>query len=118
MSVANCNMCDWVAKYSRGESVPFWGKVVYESEHFLAAHSTKPFAEVHVFIGAKAHIPTIFDLTENDNGLAADMMKAIKAASSEVILLKGAAKLEMYLGDFQKGEHIHCHVIYDASDRE
>jgi len=111
-------MCDWVAKKSRGEAVPYWGEVVYESEHFLAAHSTKPFAEVHVFVGAKAHVPTIFDIPENDNELMLDMMNAIKEAAKEVISLKGAAKLEMYLGNFQKGEHIHCHVIYDSSDGE
>ncbi|MCL2620179.1 MAG: HIT domain-containing protein [Defluviitaleaceae bacterium] len=118
MSETKCNMCDWFAKKSRGETVPYWGETVYESEHFLATHSTKPFAEAHVFIGSKAHIPTIFDLTEGDNELVLDMMNAVKAAAKEVISLKGAAKLEMYLGDFQKGEHIHCHIIYDSSDKE
>jgi len=118
MNIEKCNMCDWFVKRSRGETVPYWGETVYESKHFLAAHSSKPFAEAHIFIGAKTHIPTIFDLSEDDDELVLDMMKAIKAAASEIISSRGAAKLEMYLGNFQKGEHIHCHVIYDSADEE
>lgn len=71
--------------------------------------------EVHVFIAPKHHIPTIFDLTEKDDELVVEMMKAIKIASQEDIKLKGACKLEMYLGEFPNTKHLHCHVIYDSS---
>ncbi len=90
-------------------------KVVYESGEVLALHSTKPFAQVHVFIAAKRHVPTIFDMTPSDDGLALEMMRAVKAAAREVIATNGGCKLEMYLGDFQNTKHVHCHVIYDPS---
>ena len=105
-------ICKLLEEYSCGEEKV---KIVYESEYFLAAYSPKPFAEVHVFIAAKPHINSFFDLAEEDQDLVIDMMKAIKAASQEVISLKGACKVEMYLGAFQNTKHLHCHVIYDSS---
>ena len=75
----------------------------------------KKFAEVHIAIFTKKHIPTIFDLTKQDNDLIIDIMEAIKVSSKEVISLKGGCKLEMYLGEFQNTKHFHCHVIYDKS---
>lgn len=108
----DCGICKLIEQYSRGEEEI---KIVYESEYFLAVHSKKPFAEIHVFIAAKPHIETIFSLTEKDRDLEIDMMKAIKSASQEVITLKGACKMEMYLGAFQNTKHLHCHVIYDSS---
>ena len=107
----DCGICALLNRYAHGEEV----RVVYESEHTIAVHSTKPFAQVHIFIASKRHIPTIFDLTERDNETVLDMMEAVKAASSEVITLRGACKLEMYLGEFQNTKHFHCHVIYDPS---
>jgi len=111
MNIIECEICSLLNKYALGEEV----KVVYDSEHTIAIHSTKPFAQVHVVIFSKKHIPTIFDLTEQDNELVIDVMEAIKEASKEVIALKGACKLEMYLGEFQNTKHFHCHVIYDPS---
>ena len=66
----------------------------------------------------KKHIPSVFDLTEDDDALICDVWKAIKAASEEVFALKGACKLEMYTGEFPTFtavKHFHCHVIYDSS---
>ena len=112
MTNPDCGLCSLLNKYAQGEEEV---QIVYESEHSFAAHSTKKFAEVHVFIASKKHVPTIFDLTEQDNALVIDIMEAIKAAAREVIALKGACKLEMYLGEFQGTKHFHCHVIYDPS---
>jgi len=112
MSTCDCGVCNLLAKYARGEEEI---RIVYESDMVLAVHSTKPFAEVHVFIASKRHVPTIFDMTESDYALALDMMRAVRAASREVIALKGACRLEMYLGAFQNTKHLHCHVVYDAT---
>jgi len=43
-----------------------------ESEYSLALHLTKPFAEVHIMILSKKHIPSIFDITESDDELVKD----------------------------------------------
>lgn len=112
MNEDNCGICRMLANYSLGKEEL---RVVYESELVLAVHSTKPFAEVHVFIVSKQHIPTIFDLSDQDDELALELMKAVRFASQEIIALKGGCKLEMYLGEFQNTNHLHCHVIYDSS---
>lgn len=90
-------------------------KIVYESDTVMAFHSTKPFAEVHIVVISKKHIPTVFDLTDGDNDLKLEMLKAVDIASREIIEQKGACKVEMYLGSLQWTKHIHCHVIYDPS---
>lgn len=90
-------------------------KIIYESEGFIAFHSTMPFAEVHIIIISKQHIPTIFDMKLEEDELKLEFLSVIKIASQEVIHLKGACKVEMYLGAFQQMKHLHCHVIYDSA---
>lgn len=108
----NCGFCNKITNLPlQRESL----NIVYETEHVLAFHSTKPFAEVHIIIITKQHIPTIFDMNHNDDKLQLELLSAVKIASQEVIKLKGACKVEMYLGSFQQMQHVHCHVIYDAS---
>ena len=112
MNETNCPFCSQVANLTF-EKDQF--NIVYESELVLAFHSTRPFAEVHIIVISKQHIPTIFDLGNDTNELKLELFKAISLASQEVIRLKGACKVEMYLGDFQQVQHLHCHVIYDSS---
>ena len=111
MDINDCGMCNRLKRYADGEEEY---KPIYESEHSLALLITQSrMAQEHIVIMTKKHIPTIFDLTDNE--IAIDVMKAIKTASKEIIALKGACKLEMYLGEFQNTKHFHCHVIYDPS---
>ncbi len=88
-------------------------KIIYESDTLLAFYSTMPYAEVHIVITTKRHIATIFDFSDEDDALKLEIFAAVKLASEEIIRLKGACKVEMYLGDFQQAKHFHCHVIYD-----
>jgi diadenosine tetraphosphate (Ap4A) HIT family hydrolase len=117
MSEHECKLCGLLDRYANGEEDM---KIVYESEYSLAKYQTEPhkFAEVHIMILSKKHIPSIFDLTANDSELILDIGKAIKVASEEVFALKGGCKLEMYTGTFPTFTalgHFHCHVIYDSS---
>ena len=115
MDKDECVLCDLLNRYVNKEEE---FKVVYESDLTLAFHATKPFAEVHIMILSKKHIPSLFDLTESDDVLVRDILKAVKIASEEVFTLKGACKLEMYTGKFPTFTalpHFHCHVIYDSS---
>ncbi|MCL1787047.1 MAG: HIT domain-containing protein [Defluviitaleaceae bacterium] len=115
MMEATCGICDIVKRYTEGDGDT---AIVYDSEHFIAIHSPKPFAETHIFIAAKQHISTIFDLGNESGEVMIDMTKAIQTASEAVIALKGACKVEMYLGEFQNTQHLHCHVIYDAKEAQ
>lgn len=89
--------------------------IVYESENVIAIYATQPFAEVHIMIFSKKHIPTIFDLSQDDDELKLELLSAVRIASEEIIRQKGACKVEMYLGAFQQAKHLHCHVIYDST---
>lgn len=112
MEDLQCGFCNLVSNLSSEREKL---KIVYESDSVLAFHSTMPFAEVHIVIISKRHIPTIFDLRDEDDDLKLEILSAIKIASQEVINLKGACKVEMYLGAFQQTQHLHCHVIYDST---
>lgn len=112
MKQTDCVICNLVERQAQGDENL---RIVYESEFILALHATKPYAEVHIMIVSKEHIPSLFDLSESDNELIIDLMRAIKIASEEVISLKGACKMEMYLGELQHVNHFHCHIIYDPS---
>jgi histidine triad (HIT) family protein len=107
-----CGLCKLVSSLPEDKEKL---KIVYETDKVLAFHSTRPFAEVHIIIISKEHIPTIFDLSEDDRELKLEMLSAVKVASQEIIKEKGACKVEMYLGEFQQAKHLHCHVIYDKS---
>lgn len=112
MSEHQCGFCKLVSDLSvEREKL----NIVYESDRVLAFHSTMPYAEVHIIIISKRHIPTIFDMSNEDDELKLEFLSAIKIASQEVIKLKGACKVEMYLGAFQQMQHLHCHVIYDST---
>ena len=112
MSDSNCVFCKLVSDFYIDRNKL---NVVYESDKVLAFYSTKPFAEVHIVIISKQHIATIFDLSESDDALQLDILKAVKIASQIMIEQEGACKVEMYLGDLQWTKHLHCHVIYDPS---
>ena len=115
MNKTDCVLCNLLNRYNNGEEDI---KVVYESEYTLAIHNLKPFAEVHIMILSKKHIPSMFDFTEDDDALVNDIWQAIRVASEEVFALKGGCKLEMYTGKFptfSAVNHFHCHVIYDSS---
>lgn len=89
--------------------------IIYESDNVIAFHSAMPFAEVHIIVITKRHIPTIFDLNIENDELKLEFLSVIRIASQEVINLKGACKVEMYLGAFQQVKHLHCHIIYDSA---
>jgi len=117
MDSSDCGLCALLDRYKSGEEEM---KIVYESDYSLAKYQTEPhkFAEVHIMIVSKKHIPSLFDLTENDSALILDIAKAIRAASDEIFKIKGGCKLEMYTGTFPTFtavKHFHCHVIYDSS---
>ena len=112
MQESECGLCKLVADLATQRDQL---QIVYESENVIAFHSTMPYAEVHIMIISKRHIPTIFDLNAEDEALKLEFLSAIKIASQEVIQRKGACKVEMYLGAFQQVKHLHCHVIYDAT---
>ncbi|QNU66687.1 HIT domain-containing protein [Ruminiclostridium herbifermentans] len=112
MNEQECPFCKLVSNMSYERDML---KIVYESDNVLAFHATKPYAEVHIIIISKKHIPTIFDLSDSDSQLKLEILSAIRIASEEIINQKGACKVEMYLGSFQQVQHLHCHVIYDSN---
>ena len=117
MNKEDCKLCNFLKRYLNSEEEL---DVVYESEYPLAIYQKEPhkFAEVHIMIFSKMHIPSIFEFAEDNNELVKDIWRAIKIASEAVFALKGGCKLEMYTGTFPTFEalkHFHCHVIYDSS---
>ena len=95
MGETKCQFCDLILNLSNERQNL---KIVYETDNVLAFHSLRPFSEVHVVVISKWHITSILELSEADDKLSLDLMSAMKIASQEVIALKGACKVTMYLG--------------------
>jgi len=112
-----CKLCAYLDRHEKGEDDSI---IIYESDFSVAKYQKEPhkFAEVHIMIMTKKHIPSVFDITECDRDIILDIGKAIQVASEEVYKQKGGCKLEMYTGKFPTFtalEHFHCHVIYDSA---
>lgn len=67
-------------KIQRGE-VP--ASIVFEDAEMIAFNDINPQAPTHVLIVPRRHIPTINDLTEENDGLIGRMMRRAAAIAAE-----------------------------------
>ena len=86
---------------------------VYEDERVFAFRDINPVAPVHVLIIPKSHIPSVNDLSANDELLMGHLLTtAKKIAEQEGITLSGY-RLIINTGPDSRQEvlHIHLHLI-------
>ncbi|MCX5719404.1 MAG: histidine triad nucleotide-binding protein [Nitrospirae bacterium] len=88
-------------------------KIIYEDEHVIAFEDINPQAPVHTLIIPKKHIPTIFDLKEEDSNLVAHILNiANKIANDEGIAQRGFRVVTNCNPESgQSVYHIHFHVL-------
>ncbi len=103
--MANCIFCKIVA----GE-VP--AKKVYEDQDILAFHDINPAAPVHFLIIPKKHIPTLFDITEQDISLMGKIMAiAGRLAKQEGCLDGFRTIVNTGRVGCQEVYHVHIHIL-------
>jgi histidine triad (HIT) family protein len=90
--------------------------VVFEDEDVLAFHHTRPyFADAHVVVVPKQHIPSLLS-PEADEVLPA-LLAAVRRVASDVLAAHGAARVLTNLGAYQDSKHLHWHVCAGETTR-
>ncbi|MCL4476530.1 MAG: histidine triad nucleotide-binding protein [Nitrospirae bacterium] len=104
--MSDCIFCKIIEK-----KIP--SKVVYEDEHSLVFEDINPQAPVHALVIPKKHIPTLLDITEEDNPLIAHLVKvANKIARDKGIAERGFRIVTNCNPESgQTVYHIHLHVL-------
>jgi histidine triad (HIT) family protein len=104
--MAKCLFCDIAAG-----KIP--ADIVYRSEDLLAFRDIHPLAPVHIIIIPKAHISSLAEVDERQEGLLGRLiLVAAKLAQQEGVALKGY-RLAINCGP-QGGQvipHLHLHLL-------
>lgn len=86
--------------------------IVYENDSVLVFKDINPAAPVHLLLIPKKHIPTFFDLKEEDSGLLGDLHLAAARVARDMGLEKGFRLVSNCNQDAgQLVFHIHYHLM-------
>jgi histidine triad (HIT) family protein len=108
--VSDCLFCKIVAR-----QIP--AKVVYEDDSLLAFEDINPQAPMHVLVIPKTHIPTINDLTPEDDRLAGEMIRRAAALVKDRGFSERGFRT-VFNANREAGQtvfHIHLHVLAGRS---
>jgi histidine triad (HIT) family protein len=86
--------------------------IVYEDDWCLAFRDIKPQAPTHVLLIPKQEIPTLDDLTDDDQQLLGHLMLTAKKVASQ-LGVEGGYRLVVNCGAAagQEVPHIHIHLL-------
>ncbi len=104
--MGDCIFCKIVEK-----KIP--AKIIYEDDYVMGFEDINPQAPVHTLVIPKKHIPTLLDITEEDNHLIAHLIKI----ANKIALDKGIAERGFRVvtncnpESGQTVYHIHFHVL-------
>lgn len=87
---------------------------VYETDHVLAYHHTRPFYPVHIVVIPKKHISSLLTLQDSDTELLVELLSVVKKTAADVVNEHGACRVLTNLGEYQDSKHLHWHVAYGA----
>ncbi|QHT60287.1 histidine triad nucleotide-binding protein [Paenibacillus lycopersici] len=95
-------------------SIP--SKKVFENERIVAFHDIQPAAPVHMLIIPKKHIPTMNDVTAEDDALIAELFAVARQIASELGIAESGYRLVNNVnGDGgQVVYHLHIHLLGGA----
>ncbi len=103
--MADCIFCSIANK-----EIP--SKVVYEDDQIICFHDLEPQAPVHVLIIPKKHIPSLDDVSGEDQQLMGHILVKVKEIA-EILGLENGYRLVNNCGEdgFQTVKHIHFHLL-------
>ena len=86
---------------------------VYEDERVIAFRDINPVAPVHVLIIPKSHIPSVNDLSANDELLMGHLLTTAKKIAEQEGITQSGYRLIINTGPDGRQEvlHIHLHLI-------
>ena len=84
--------------------------VVFETDHVLAFHHTKPYFENHIVIIPKRHIDSLSSPEPISAQLALEFMQVINKISILLENKSGGCRVSSNVGDYQSTKHLHWYV--------
>ena len=104
--MSECLFC----KIAAGE-IP--AKIVFEDDTVVAFEDIKPQAPTHVLIIPRKHIPTVLDLTEEDQELVGYLYMVANQIAAERLLTEDGFRLVMNCKKSAGQEvfHLHLHLL-------
>lgn len=95
-------------------SIP--SKKVFENEHVLAFHDIQPAAPVHILLIPKKHIATMNEVTDEDDELMAELLRAARHVAKELGVAESGYRLVNNCNSDggQIVYHLHIHLLGGA----
>lgn len=87
--------------------------ILYQDELVLAFEDINPQAPTHTLIIPKRHIPTVNDLTQDDNNLVGHMLQVAKNLAKDADIAEDGYRLLLNCNanGGQEVYHIHLHLL-------
>jgi histidine triad (HIT) family protein len=104
--VTDCLFCRIVRR-----EIP--GSIVYEDDRVLAFNDINPQAPTHVLLVPKRHIPSLNDLTADDDGIVGELARRAAAIAKERGIAEAGYRT-VFNTNRQAGQtvfHIHLHLL-------
>jgi len=104
--MSDCLFC----KISNGQ-IP--AKIVYQDDKAMAFEDIHPEAPIHVIIIPRKHIPTVLDITDEDQDIMGYLCLIAKKIAVDKSLTKDGFRLILNYGKSggQEIPHIHIHML-------
>ena len=83
--------------------------IVFETDHVMAFHHTKPYWERHIVIIPKTHIESLSDYP-NDTALNKAFFEAIQFVTKMLEDKYGGCRISSNVGNYQTSKHLHWYV--------
>ena len=91
--------------------------VVFEDEHVLAYHHTRPcFSDAHIVVVPKVHVSSLLDPAAEP--MLPRLLAVVRSVAADVLAEHGAARVLTNLGRYQDSKHLHWHVYAGAEIEE
>jgi histidine triad (HIT) family protein len=84
--------------------------VVFQDEHVLAFHHTRPFWSTHIVVVPKRHLASLTAVGPGDELDVRALLAAVQRVARDVEKITGAAGVLTNLGRYQDSKHLHIHV--------
>jgi histidine triad (HIT) family protein len=85
-------------------------EVVFEDEHILAFHHTRPYWKTHIVVVPRKHIASLTTVAKKDAKLMERLFTVVQSIARDVEQRSGAAAVLTNLGRYQDSKHLHVHV--------
>ena len=88
--------------------------IVYEQDNIIVIRDINPQAKTHLLIIPKKEIPTLNDISDDDNALMSDMFTVAKKVANDLEIDEWYS-LRLNVGEkgWQEVFHIHMHLLSD-----